>query len=258
MNIFNSESNGREENCPYWKFTSCFLSNFHKNLGWTSGCFPRKAQDRKWTLEEIQIGAFCGVRCGWPGSAVTGPVDTFKAQQTFIEDLQCKNQERDHEPMKDLELSVTWCEPFLSPAMLVPPALDGWGYWVYHQKQWESLWDQGPIHTSSHGLQWRKQFENLRLRFFSTWEYVVSLMLLPLHSACENHLTVLGHGSWKHLLLVQELKLQTGSPKIVGKLELGHFVGPLQGFKDFVHLVNIMGSMILLAGWAIILTLNRV
>ena len=157
---------GKEENCPYWKFTACFLCNFHKNLGLRSGCFPRKAQDGKWTLEEIQIGAFCGVRCGWPGSVVTGPVGTFKAQQTFTEDLQRKNQERDHGPMKDLKLSVTWFEPFLSPAMLVPPALDGWGYWVCCQKKWESLRDQGPIHTSSHGLQWRKQFEISDLGFF--------------------------------------------------------------------------------------------
>lgn len=51
----------------------------------------------------------------------------------------------------------------------------------------------------------------------------------------------------KTLILVQELKLQTGSPKTVGKLELGHLGILLQGFKDFVHLV-IMGSVILLAG----------
>ena len=46
--------------------------------------------------------------------------------------------------------------------------------------------------------------------------------------------------------------------KLLANWNLDTLVGPLQGFKDFVHLVNIMGSMILLAGWAIILPLNRV
>lgn len=36
--------------------------------------------------------------------------------------------------------------------------------------------------------------------------------------------------------------------KLLANWNLDTLVGPLQGFKDFVHLVNIMGSMILLAG----------
>lgn len=107
---------------------------------------------------------FLGVRCGWSRSMASGPAGTFEAQQTLIGNLQCKNQGRDHKLSKTLDLSVAVLE-----SCQALPLSPGWaGTLSLPPKKRESLRGQGQVHTSSHGLQSRKQVEISDLRFLNS------------------------------------------------------------------------------------------
>ena len=92
----------------------------------------------------------------------SGPAGTFKAQQTLIENLQCKNQGRDHKLSKNLELSVTVLE-----SCHALPLSPGWaGTLSLPSKKARVLERPGP---SSHFFMWtaiKKTGRNLRFRFF--------------------------------------------------------------------------------------------
>lgn len=105
---------------------------------------------------------FLGVRCGWSRSMASGPAGTFRAQQTLIGNLQCKNQGRDHKLSKTLELSVTVLE-----SCQALPLSPGWaGTLSLPPKKARVLERPGP---SSHFFTWtaiRKAGQNLRFRVF--------------------------------------------------------------------------------------------